>query len=195
VLRRLAGTLLDIALIGLVAVVVLTAAVGPVAALSGRMALVIGGGSMSPAVPKGAVVLVDPAARAALQPGDVATFRTPGSVLVTHRVVRVVARADGTWYETKGDSNVSPDPALWPAAAVVGPVVAAVPGLGFTSWLFHRPVGWLDVGLLAGWLVMARRIVRDPGAFLAQLSTRPDHHRAAVHDGPGPGPLAPSAPG
>ena len=193
--RRSTGILLDIALIGLVAVVVLTAAVGPVAALSGRTVFVIGGGSMSPAVPRGAIVLVDPSARAALEPGDVATFRTPGNVLVTHRVLRVVARADGIWYETKGDSNAFPDPALWPAAAAVGPVVATVPGLGCMSWLFRHPIGWLNVGLLAAWLLLARRIVREPEAFLAGFSVRRDHPRAAGREGADGATLAPDASG
>jgi signal peptidase len=182
VFRRSAGFLLDIALLGLVAVVVLTAAVGPVAALSGRATFVVGGGSMAPAVPKGAIIVVDPAAAATLRPGDVATFRTSGNVLVTHRVVRLIARADGIWYETKGDSNAFPDPALWPSSAVVGPVVAAVPGLGFMSWLFRHPVGWLNVALLACWLLVARRIVSDPGALPGVLSGSTDDRRPVAHE-------------
>jgi signal peptidase I len=193
VFRRAAAILLDIALIGLVAVVVLTAAVGPVAALSGRTTFVIGGGSMAPAVPRGAIVLVDPAAAAAVEPGDVATFRTPQNVLVTHRVLRVIVRADGIWYETKGDSNAFPDPALWPAKSVVGPVVAAVPGLGFMSWLFRHPVGWLNVALLAGWLLLARHLVHEPQGDPVGLSDRPDRRRSRIRDGADAGSLAPGA--
>jgi len=193
-LRRTVGIGLDTALIGLVAVVVLTAAVGPVAALSGRTPLVIGGGSMAPAIPKGAIVLVGPPVQGSIQPGDVVTFRTPGGILVTHRVVRVVARDDGLWYETRGDSNPSPDPALWPSTAVVGPVVLSVPGLGFTSWLFHRPEGWVNVAVIAAWLLLARRMVRGPEPYLARLSARPDHHRSAQVQ-PDAASAAPGAPG
>ena len=161
-IRRSIAILLNAALIGLVVAVVVTAAVGPIAALTGRTPFVIGGGSMSPTIPRGAIVFVEPAAAQPLRAGEVASFRTPEHVVVTHRVVRVVARDDGTWYETKGDANAHPDPALWPASSVVGCVVAYAPGIGFASWLFRQPIGWLNVFALAGWLLVARRMIRAP---------------------------------
>lgn len=163
--RRFAGILIDVALIGLVATVIVTAAVGPIAAAFGRSAFVVGGGSMSPTIAKGTMVILEPTTEARpLQPGDVASFRTRQNVAVTHRVMRVVERPDGTWFETKGDANAHPDPSLWPASSVVGRVTLSVPVLGFTSWLFRHPIGWLNVVVLVGWLLFARRIVRgsDP---------------------------------
>ena len=157
--RRVVGLALDIALIGLVAAVVVTAAVGPFAAATGRRALVVGGGSMSPTIPIGSMVIVEPAGAAPLRAGDIATFSTLARVVVTHRVTRVIDRADGTWYETKGDANAHPDPALWPEAAVVGRVVVHLPALGMLSWLLRHPIGWLNVIVLAGWLILARRLV------------------------------------
>ena len=170
-IRRSIGILLDIALIGLVAAVVLTAAIGPVATLTGRHAAIIGGGSMAPTIPLGSMVVVEPVANRPLRVGEVATFRTPAGVVVTHRIARVVERSDGTWYETKGDANAHPDPALWPSSAVTGRLVMAIPGAGYASWLLRHPVCWLNVAALAGWLLVARRLVR-PSRDKANASSR-----------------------
>ena len=158
VIRKSFGILLDIALVGLTALVVVTEAVGPIAVLTGRTPFVIGGGSMSPSIPRGSLVIVEPAVRP-LEAGEVATFRTSAGVAVTHRVMRVIDRQDGTWFETKGDANAHPEPALWPESAVVGRVVVAAPGLGYASWLLRTPLGWLNVIIVGGWIVMARRLL------------------------------------
>jgi len=160
VARRLLAILLDSALLGLVAAVLLTAAIGPVAALTGGRAMVIGGGSMNPTIPLGSMVVVQPVDPQSLRAGDVATFHTPTGVAITHRIARVIERSDGTWFETNGDANAHPDPALWPASAVAGRVATSVPGLGYASWLLRHPVGWINVAALAGWLLVARRLVR-----------------------------------
>ena len=161
VIRGVIGILLNVALAGLVAIVFVTAAVGPVATLLGNTPFVIGGGSMAPTIPRGSLVIVEPAKGQALQPGDIATFRTAQGVVVTHRQTRVVERPDGSWYETRGDANAQPDPALWPAAALVGRVVVTAPVLGFASWLLRQPAGWLNVLVIGGWLLLARYMIRS----------------------------------
>ena len=160
VIRGVIGILLNVAFAGLVAVVFVTAAVGPVATLLGNTPFIIGGGSMSPTIPRGSLVIVEPTRPLDVRAGDIATFRTAQGVAVTHRVVRVVDRTDGPWYETKGDANAQPDPALWPASSIVGRVVMRAPFLGFASWLFRSPAGWLNILVLGGWLLVARHLVR-----------------------------------
>jgi signal peptidase I len=178
VIRSFIGVLLNVALIGLIAIVVLTEAVGPIAILTGHTPFIIGGGSMSPAIPRGSLVIVEPAARP-LEAGEVGTFRTPAGVAVTHRVTRVVYRSDGTWFETKGDANVHADPALWPETSVVGRVVVAAPGLGYVSWLLRTPLGWLNVLALAAWLLMARRLIQVRAASSAEPAGSPVQQSAA----------------
>jgi signal peptidase len=172
VIRRFIGILLNAALIGLIALVVVTEAVGPITILAGRTPFVIGGGSMSPSIPRGSLAIVEPAMRR-LEAGEVATFRTPAGIAVTHRVARVIDRTDGTWYETKGDANVHPDPALWPETSVVGRVVATAPGLGYATWLLRTPLGWLNVIVLGGWLLMARRLIDGDKAPAGGLAGPP----------------------
>jgi signal peptidase len=163
--------LVNLALIGLVIAVLGAALAGPIATLTGRTVLVIGGGSMAPDVARGSEVVIERVAARPLQAGEVATFRTVDGVFVTHRVTRVIGRPDGNWFETKGDANANADAALWPETALQGRVVATVPGLGFLSWLLKTPVGLLDAICMAGMLYTA--------GLLLELEGEPEGHGAA----------------
>lgn len=99
--------------------------------------VMIVGGSMSPAIAPGDLVLLEDEPRHPLPVGAVVTFRTPGmpDAWVTHRVTEVLP--DG--YRTRGDANVSFDSHLLREHDVVGAGRLLVPALG-------RPMVWLQHG-------------------------------------------------
>src|SRR5262249_24071454 len=93
------------------------------ASLTGRETLVISGGSMQPAIPLGAVVLVQPVDPAAITVGDVISVQSLNGVVYTHRVAAVSDLNGQPAFQTKGDANETPEPAVVPATAVIGRVL------------------------------------------------------------------------
>jgi signal peptidase I len=150
-LRRVCDTLL----IALILVVLFGVILGRVVPMTGRTTLIIGGGSMGPAIPIGAAVVVDPVPPTELAVGDVVSLRTGTNLksIFTHRVTRIVQRDDGLWVETKGDANSSVDPSLTPAANLIGRVSWSIPYAGYLLALLSIPSGVLFVILLAGVLL------------------------------------------
>jgi signal peptidase I len=123
----------------------------------GYRLVIIDGGSMSPAIPLGAVVIESDAAPDALAEGQVVTVRSGSGALVTHRIARVVADGAPPRLELRGDANASSDDALVRVDAVVGVVSATVPLAGFALAFISMPSGFLTVVfalvalLFAGW--------------------------------------------
>jgi signal peptidase len=162
-MRILAGAttalrrIVDLALIALIFVALLGVALGKGAPLLGRQSIVIGGGSMEPAVGLGAAIIVRPVAAADLAVGDIVTMQVgEARTTFTHRIVAVVDRADGRWIRTKGDGNREPDPTLVPATDVIGRVELVIPLAGYLLALLSLPMGAMFViGLAATLLAMA----------------------------------------
>ena len=150
-LRRVCDTLL----VALILVVLFGVILGRVVPMTGRTTLIIGGGSMEPAIPIGAAVVADPVPPAEITVGDVVSLRTGTNLksIFTHRVTRIVARDDGLWLETKGDANAAVDPSLTPVANVIGRVAWSMPYAGYLLALLSIPSGVLFVILLAGLLL------------------------------------------
>ena len=153
--------LIDLFLVAFVAVVVGTAAMDALLPVSGHPVVIITGRSMAPTIAIGSVVVEEPNVVASLRPGDVATFAIPSGGRITHRVTRVVERADGTWYETKGDANGTADPTLQPSSTALGRVLFSVPLLGYLIWLLHLPSGILAVVTAALALYVAGLLAED----------------------------------
>ena len=80
------------------------------------------GGSMSPALAPGDLVLVERTGR--IEVGAIALFDSPRHGRVLHRVVS--RGADGS-VRTRGDANAVEDIDPSPATTVIGPVVMVVP--------------------------------------------------------------------
>jgi signal peptidase len=162
-MRILAGTttalrrIVDLTLIALIGVVLFGLILGKLVPLTGRQTIIIGGGSMQPAIGIGAVVLIGPVRPADLATGDVVSLQTgPDRATFTHRIVAVVDRPDGVWVRTKGDANAEPDPTLVPATAILGRVEWSIPWAGFLLALLSLPVGVVFVlGLAATLLAIA----------------------------------------
>jgi signal peptidase len=165
-ITRLARRMLDVllsVLILLVLGIVVIARVIP--ALTGGSTFVVGGSSMEPAIPLGAVVVALPVATDQLVPGDIVSVRVgEKQALFTHRIVRLVDRADGVWLETKGDANDDPDPSIIPATSVVGRVAVIIPEAGYAVRLLGTMQGvlfLLALGvfmLAAAWLLESLEI-------------------------------------
>ncbi len=145
--------LLDALLLAAVLTVTVTAGITLLAPVLGGRALVIGGGSMEPAIDRGALVLSLPAGAEGYGLGDVVTVQQGGSTPYTHRIVRL-AELDGVPYvETKGDANPQPDPAIVPVAAIVGRIALSLPLLGYLSLALGTAMG------LAGFLALCAMVL------------------------------------
>lgn len=138
---------LDLLLLVAVLVVIGTAGITVLAPFLGGRALVIGGGSMEPAITQGALVVALPSDTPYVV-GDVVTVRQGAATPYTHRVTRLTELAGVPYVETKGDANPEADPVIVPTSAIVGRVVLAVPVLGFVSALLGTALG------LAGFLAL-----------------------------------------
>lgn len=150
---RLLRRTIDAALVALVVLVLIGVALGRIVPMTGRQTLVIGGGSMEPAIHLGDAVVVDPVAPSALAVGDIVSMRVGSqNAVFTHRITRLIPRPDGLWLETKGDANASVDPSIVPAAAIIGKVTVEAPYAGYLIKFLSVPVGVLFVLCLAGLL-------------------------------------------
>lgn len=141
-------------LIVVILVVLFGVVLGRVVPMTGRQTLIIAGGSMEPALPIGAAVIVEPVPVTAFAVGDVISLRTGTELksIFTHRITRIVPRADGVWVETKGDANATVDPSLTPASQVIGRVTHGIPYAGFLLALLSVPSGVLLVIFVAAFL-------------------------------------------
>jgi signal peptidase len=140
--------LLDVLLVTAVLAVVVTAATQLLAPVAGGRAMVIGGGSMEPAIGRGAFVLALPAGAVGYAVGDVVTVQQGGGTPYTHRITRLADLAGIAHVETKGDANAAPDPAIVPTAAIIGRVAISIPLLGYLVMLLATAAG------LAGFLAV-----------------------------------------
>jgi signal peptidase len=184
---RILAALVDLAQIGLVAAGVATVVLVHGSGLTGQTAIAVVGRSMEPAIGYGTLLFVEAVPPPDLSIGDVISLRGASDrAMVTHRIVRIVDRADGPWFETRGDANAAPDPVLVPAGAVIGRVGLVVPAAGEVLIDLARPGGLLVLAGLAGLLFAAGLALdRDPGP----REPRPREPRPRE-----PGPRAPGAP-
>ena len=83
-------------LIGIVAV----AGLARLVPATGHSVLITRSGSMVPAIPVGAAVLLDPGS-SRVQPGDVVTMRLDNGAVFSHRVTRLVSLSGVSHVETK----------------------------------------------------------------------------------------------
>ena len=178
-LRRI----VDIGLVALILIVLAGVILGKGAPLIGRQSIVIGGGSMEPAIGLGAAIVVKPVDPASLAVGDVVSMQVgPDRTTYTHRIVAVVDRADGRWIRTKGDANAEPDPTLVPASAIIGRVELVVPLAGYLLTLLSLPVGVIFVLGLAATLLAIAWLLES-----LETDSRPARRReAAAPDVPAP---------
>ena len=147
-LLSLASRLLDAVLlagVGLVLACVALIALGP---LAGHPVLVIRGGSMQPAIPLGALVVLDQGVPADLRTGDIVSFHATNGTTVTHRVTGLASLGSTPYFGTKGDANAEPDPVMTPTGAILGRVAYSLPGAGYLATMLGAPVGIAAIFLI-----------------------------------------------
>lgn len=145
--------------------------------LLGWVPLTVQSGSMSPAIPVGSVVVVDPVGPdpselEQIEVGDVVTFmpRPEDPTLVTHRVTAVGATTGGDpSFITRGDANEQDDADPVTATQLRGVVRYDVPWVGRAATLLdsdQRRVGVLLAGVcfLGYAAVHGVRAIRDATA-------------------------------
>ena len=157
-------------LIGVIVLIALAA--GPAALrLAGIDSYTVRGGSMSPSVPLGALVLVEQVPASDIVAGDVITFRAPNNTVVTHRVL---GRSAGTdpMFITKGDANPTPDPDMTPASAVIGRVALSIPFAGSALVQLATGAGMLIAAALLVSLMVAGWFIDELRTTLAAAATR-----------------------
>lgn len=150
--------LLAVLLISTVAV----AGLARIVPATGHPVLIIRTGSMTPAIPVGAAVVLDPEP-SSLQPGEVVAIRLDDGTIFTHRITRLVSLGGVSYIETQGDRNATVDPALMPLDRVVGRVALTLPAAGYLiSWL-GSPVGVVTVLFASLMLLAAWWLLDDEG--------------------------------
>ena len=150
----------DAALLLLVALCLLTIALGRVLPLTGRTTLAVAGGSMEPAIHLGSALVVEPVEPRSLAVGDVVSLRSgPNRAIFSHRIIRVVVRDGTVWIETKGDANAAADPSLTPASQVIGRASATIPMAGYLIALLSSLHGIVFVVSLGLVLMLAASLV------------------------------------
>ena len=150
----------DAALILLVALCLLTIALGRVLPLTGGTTLAVAGGSMEPAIHLGSAIVVEPVDPRSLAVGDVVSLRSgPERAIFSHRIIRVVVRDGTVWIETKGDANATADPSLTPASQVIGRASATIPWAGYLIALLSSLHGIVFVVSLGLVLIVAASLV------------------------------------
>jgi len=119
------------------------------AVFASRLAVVYSG-SMTPAMPVGAVAWMQPVDPAKIKVGDIIAFTQPEStsnVTVSHRVIEVV-KEPALGFQTKGDANEDPDPFTVPAKNVLARVTFNIPRGGyFLAYISRYTRGRIGFGL------------------------------------------------
>ena len=152
--------LCDAALVLLVAICLLTIALGRVLPITGRTTLAVAGGSMEPAIGLGSAIVVEPVDPHLLVVGDVVSLRSgPNRAIFSHRIIRVVVRDGAVWIETRGDANATADPSLTPASQVIGRASMTIPGAGYLIALLSSLHGIVFVVSLGLVLLLAASLV------------------------------------
>jgi signal peptidase len=124
----------------------------------GGQVYVVRGGSMSPDIPIGSIVITDPVDPHSIAVGDVITFRVGNASVVTHRVTGISGGSQLS-FDTKGDANNAADPVPVPADAILGRVEFSAPSVGLAMTILST-VGGLVVAfgilgalLIGGWFI------------------------------------------
>jgi signal peptidase I len=110
--NRLVTSVLMILLVGVAVLVISTKLSGENPEVFGYQLKTVLSGSMEPSILTGSIIAVksvDNEERAALQKGDVITFKEEENMLITHRILEVTSTDNSVQYTTKGDNNHAPD--------------------------------------------------------------------------------------
>lgn len=140
-------------------------------------------GSMEPAIPKGGVVVVKPAADYKI--GDVITFgetsrtKTP----TTHRIFDVKVEGGEPLYITKGDANNAPDTRTIAKREIVGKVLFGVPYVGYAVATARKPYGFAALIIVPAAILIydeGRKILKEVGKLKGRKKGEGQNGKPAV---------------
>lgn len=115
---------------------------------------IVQSGSMSPTVPTGSVVVVQPTDE--YEVGDIITFGedTRSEVPTTHRIVDIEVIEGEYRYTTKGDANEDSDAQSITEDEIVGKMLISIPFLGYILDFARQPAGFLILVLIPAAIVV-----------------------------------------
>lgn len=149
----------------------LAVCLGTLPSLLGFDSFVISGGSMSPAIPPGAIVVADRVPVESLRAGDIVTFRPNAAarLMVTHRVETVKPEPviGGVTVRTRGDGNAKADPVDTQLTGAVSRLVFFVPLAGYLVDATRTRVG-APLAILVPLLGMFLTYLKPPGTRTAR---------------------------
>jgi len=123
-------------------------------------------GSMIPEILVNDVVITKKKENKLLEVGDIITFKSSDprfyGLIITHRILNVfVDAATGDYsFETKGDSNPSPDITLTEGNRILGEVIFKIPKLGYIQQFLATKGGWIVVILIPCLTVLSYDILK-----------------------------------
>ncbi len=166
-MNRLRGAILITLRTGLVTMVLggfLLASIVLATWPTGHRAVALRTGSMGPAVPAGALAIIEGVEPDMIRLGDVVTVRTDSGGLLTHRVVALTLLGGGPAMVLQGDANRSADPTTISLERLVGRVTMVVPAAGYLAWWLSQPGGLAAYVAIVGLLSLAVAVIgRRPG--------------------------------
>jgi len=134
--------------------------------------LAVSSGSMSPTLPVGSLIYVEPILPEKVKEGDIITFYNSHQALVTHRVTEVIDKKktvvlsqDRTkevhqlQWQTKGDANQSPDPDLVGPNQLVGRYRFHLPWLGYLVAFAQTKKGFLLTVILPAAILITWELI------------------------------------
>ncbi len=151
--------------ITLVVVIAIATILTVTKAPGGIRLFVVQSGSMEPTIKTGSVVIISP--RDNYQKDDIITYfadpsktnlRTPNST-VTHRIVDIKTEKESTLFQTRGDSNNSPDKDPVSPKSVLGKVVLSIPYVGRIIAFTKTQVGFLSLIVIPGTIIIYSELI------------------------------------
>lgn len=152
-----------------VAVIIIAAAVvfflvqgklsGGTPTIAGYKLYVVLSGSMEPELHTGSIAIVKPVITDTLAVKDIITFKSSdgSDKLITHRIVAITIDKQ-TSYTTKGDANDVNDPAVIPAADVIGKLSFSIPYVGYLMDFARTRNGLLFLVIIPGMFIIILEI-------------------------------------
>lgn len=147
----------DVLFIGSLVLFCMVLVIGVLINLAPHLGWVVDGvrsGSMTPAIPRGALVIGKPATINNVELGDVVIYRSDSAKenYICHRVVAVNLTTPTT-LDVKGDANPYPDPRAVDGSHLVALVVWNLPVFGFPAIFIKTALGFIVTVILPGLFV------------------------------------------
>ena len=153
---KLIPRILRLVINAIITIVVATALLSLLMLIIGIRPYIVMTGSMEPQIPVGSICLVDRhCALQELQAGDIITYHSSPSAVVTHRVVSV--GEEGA--VTRGDANETVDEKAVTAEDLIGKCILTIPRIGHILQFFKSTHGIVITSVLIALLILADGLI------------------------------------